>query len=33
MNIGIYHIVFRRLRLFYAGYIFEKSPFYNDTEI
>ena len=33
MNIAMYHIVFRRLRLFYAGFIFEKSPFYNDTEI
>ena len=29
----MYHNVFRRLRLFYAGYIFEKSPFYDDTEI
>ena len=33
MNIDMYHIVFRRLRLFYARNISENSPFYNDTEI
>ena len=29
----MYHIVFRRLRLFYARNISENSPFYNGTEI
>ena len=33
MNIDMYHIVFRRLRLFYARNISENSIFINDTEI